>query len=431
MLAAIRSILEKTNNINRSSYIWNAINAMLSAAQCPVVLLVMTRTNGVRDAGIFSIAFAVAALMLYLGQYGLRRFQSSDINQKYSFAEYNAMRYITCGAMIIASLAYCVYGIIFKDYGAEKFTVIFLICMLKVIQAYADVIHGHMQQRGRLDVATKASAIRYIAEMASYIIMLIITRNLVISTFVCIGVSIIVLMLTTMNAAVNYCDTLKPSITGKRFKLLAIEGFPLFASLFLNMYITNAPKYAIDAVLTDEMQAYYNLIFMPAFVIQLITHFIFNPIITTYAELWLAKKKESLEKLIHLMRKQCVIIVGLMALGIAVALTIGIPILSFIFGVDLSDYKTELTVIMFGGGMLAYAFYFSTVLTVIRMQNILVVCYGAVAIAAKLLSNFFVARYELLGAAAMYAGLMVILAVALAIVTVYGVRKEKRGYENC
>ena len=426
MLAAIRSILEKTNNINRSSYIWNAINAMLSAAQCPVILLVMTRTNGVRDAGIFSIAFAVAALMLYLGQYGLRRFQSSDINQKYSFAEYNAMRYITCGAMIIASLAYCVYGIIFKDYGAEKFTVIFLICMLKVIQAYADVIHGHMQQRGRLDVATKASSIRYIAEMASYIIMLIITRNLVISTFVCIGVSIIVLMLTTMNAAVNYCDTLKPSITGKRFKLLAIEGFPLFASLFLNMYITNAPKYAIDAVLTDEMQAYYNLIFMPAFVIQLITHFIFNPIITTYAELWLAKKKESLEKLIHLMRKQCVIIVGLMALGIAVALTIGIPILSFIFGVDLSDYKTELTVIMFGGGMLAYAFYFSTVLTVIRMQNILVVCYGAVAIAAKLLSNFFVARYELLGAAAMYAGLMIILAIALAIVTAYGVKKEKR-----
>ena len=426
MLAAIRSILEKTNNINRSSYIWNAINAMLSAAQCPVILLVMTRTNGVRDAGIFSIAFAVAALMLYLGQYGLRRFQSSDINQKYSFAEYNAMRYITCGAMIIASLAYCVYGIIFKDYGAEKFTVIFLICMLKVIQAYADVIHGHMQQRGRLDVATKASSIRYIAEMASYIIMLIITRNLVISTFVCIGVSIILLMLTTMNAAVNYCDTLKPSITGKRFKLLAIEGFPLFASLFLNMYITNAPKYAIDAVLTDEMQAYYNLIFMPAFVIQLITHFIFNPIITTYAELWLAKKKESLEKLIHLMRKQCVIIVGLMALGIAVALTIGIPILSFIFGVDLSDYKTELTVIMFGGGMLAYAFYFSTVLTVIRMQNILVVCYGAVAIAAKLLSNFFVARYELLGAAAMYAGLMIILAIALAIVTAYGVKKEKR-----
>ena len=424
MLAAIRSVLEKTNNVNRSSYIWNAINAILSAAQCPVILLVMTRTNGVRDAGVFSIAFAVATLMLYLGQYGLRRFQSSDINQKYSFAEYNCMRYITCGAMIIASLAYCVYGIFFKDYTADKFAVIFLICMLKVIQAYADVIHGHMQQRGRLDVATKASSTRYIAEMASYIIMLIITRNLMISTFVCIGVSIIVLMLTTINAAVNYCDTLKPSISGYKFKMLAIEGFPLFASLFLNMYITNAPKYAIDAVLTDEMQAYYNLIFMPAFAIQLITHFIFNPIITTYAELWLTKTKESITKLSQLIRKQCVIIIGLTALGIAVALTIGIPILSFIFGVDLSDYKTELCVIMFGGGMLAYATYFSTVLTVIRMQNILVICYGAVAVAAKLMSNFFVSRYELMGAAVMYAGLMVILAIALAIVTVYGVRKE-------
>ena len=426
MLAAIRGSLEKTNNINRSSYIWNAINAILSAAQCPVILLVMTRTNGVRDAGVFSIAFAVATLMLYLGQYGLRRFQSSDINQKYSFAEYNCMRYITCGAMILASLAYCIYGVFFKSYGMEKFAVVFLICMLKVIQAYADVIHGHMQQRGRLDVATKASSTRYIAEMVSYIVMLIITRDLMVSTFVCIGVSIIVLMLTTINAAHNYCDTLKPSITAYRFRLLAIEGFPLFASLFLNMYITNAPKYAIDAFLTDEIQTYYNLIFMPAFVIQLITHFIFNPIITTYAKLWLDKEKESILKLSSLIRKQCVIIIGLTALALAVALTIGIPVLSFIFGVDLSDYKTELCIIMFGGGMLAYATYFSTVLTVIRMQNILVVCYGVVAATAKIFSGYFVSRYYLMGAAELYAGLMTILAIALAVITIYGVGKEKR-----
>ena len=59
MLLAIRNFLEKTNNINRSAYFWNAFNAVVSSAQCPVILLVMTRTNGLRDAGIFSIAFAV------------------------------------------------------------------------------------------------------------------------------------------------------------------------------------------------------------------------------------------------------------------------------------------------------------------------------------------------------------------------------------
>ena len=103
MLLFIRNALEKTNNINRSTYLWNAINAGLSAALCPVILMVMSRTNGVYDAGVFSIAFAVGALMVFVGQYGLRRFQSSDIHEKYTFREYHGMRFITCGAMLIAS----------------------------------------------------------------------------------------------------------------------------------------------------------------------------------------------------------------------------------------------------------------------------------------------------------------------------------------
>ena len=81
MLEGIRNILEKTKNANRSSYIFNAVNAIISALQNPIILLVITRTNGVYDAGVFSIAFAIATLMLYVGLYGLRRFQSSDMNE--------------------------------------------------------------------------------------------------------------------------------------------------------------------------------------------------------------------------------------------------------------------------------------------------------------------------------------------------------------
>ena len=167
MLSLICRALEKTNNIDRSTYLWNAINSGLSAALFPVILLVVKRTNGVYDAGIYSIAFAVAALMLFIGQYGLRRFQSSDIKEKYSFAEYHGMRFITCGAMIIASAAYCFYGLEFRDYGWDKFIVVFLICLLKVNQAYADVLHGHMQQKGRLDVAAKASAVHKARKLLS------------------------------------------------------------------------------------------------------------------------------------------------------------------------------------------------------------------------------------------------------------------------
>ena len=421
MLRVIRNILGKTNNISRSAYVWNSINAIMSACQCPVILMVITRTNGVYDAGVFSIAFAVASLMLYVGQYGIRRFQASDIEEKYSFNEYHGMRIVTCIIMALACVAYCFYGLIFSSYSYEKFMIVLLVCMLKCIQGYADVIHGRMQQKGRLDVATKASATRYALEVITYIVMLILTHDLLAATVACIMVSLAVLMLTSVNAARDYCS-FRPSFENSKMKQLMIEGFPLFVSLFLNMYISNAPKYAIDACLTEEIQAIYNLIFMPAFMVGLLANFIFNPILTSYAKVWIEKKYDKFNKLII---KQCIIVAGLTAAGLAVAFTIGIPLLSIIFGVDLSAYKYELCVVMAGGGMLAYSTFFSTIITIMRMQRSLLVCYAVVALAAKLLSTVLVTSYGIMGAAVMYAVLMTVLTLMLLIIMICKIRKEK------
>lgn len=423
MLKAIRNLLEKTNNVKRSAYTWNALNAIISALQAPVILLVMNRTNGINDAGVFSIAFAIATLMLYVGLYGLRRFQSSDMNEKYSFRDYHGMRLITCTGMIFVSLIYCLYGMMFSSYSMEKALVIFMICIVKCCQAYSDVYHGRMQQKGRLDVATKSSSVRYAFEVVAYAVLLVLTHNLLISTFAFMAASIIGLLLTSVNAGRNYCRY-RPAFKRNKIKGLLLEGFPLFASLFLNMYISNAPKYAIDSYLTDDIQAIYNMIFMPAFAVMLIANFIFNPILTTYAELWLSEKRSQIIILKSHIKKQFVVIAGLTAVGLLIAFTIGIPVLSFIFGVDLGPYRYELCVVMLGGGALAYATYFSTVITIIRMQETLIFCYGAVAIAAKVMSKFFVVNYGIMGAAAMYSVLMAILAVVLFAITWHGVKKE-------
>ena len=262
--------------------------------------------------------------------------------------------------------------------------------------------------------------------MAAYVVLLVLTHNLILSTAAFMAASILGLLLTSVNAGKNYC-TYKPSFKWNKIKLLAIEGFPLFASLFLNMYISNAPKYAIDSYLTEEIQAVYNMIFMPAFVVMLVANFIFNPILTTYAELWLSRTEAGIAQLMRQIKKQTLFIAGLSLLGLVIAYTIGTPVLSVVFGIDLSEYRMELCVVMIGGGALAYATYFSTVITIIRLQKTLIVCYGIIALAAKVTSGLFVINYGIMGAAFMYAALMSILALALWAVTLYGI---KRGRNN-
>lgn len=431
MQKAIIRLLEKTNNIPRSIYVWNAINAIVLAMQTPVVMAVCNRTNGEIDAGIFSIAMAEANLMYFVGQFGLRRYQSSDIKEDFKFCEYHAMRLITCALMALGCLAYCIFGKLNRDYSNEKFFIILIICLIKVIMAYADVLHGHMHQKGRLDVAAKAATIRYVAELIIYIGGLIITHDLLLTVTVCLAVSFVLLMLTSYNVTTAYTDSMKPSISREKFKALLIEGFPLFIGLFLNMYISNAPKYAIDSYLTDDIQAIYNMIFMPTFVVQLVTQFIFNPVLTLYAELWQAHELRKFKHFLKMIRKMCLYVLGLAILAVVVAATIAIPILSLLFGTDLSDYRKELVVIMVAGGMLGYSIYFNMLMAVIRAQRPMIYCYGIVAAMAMLMSGYFVRSYGIMGAAVLYAALMTLLTIALLIATVIPLKREyntlKRG----
>jgi len=426
MLNWIYKVLEKTKNATRDAYLWNGGSAITMALQSPVILAVANRTNGAEDAGIYSIAIAVANLMLFLGQYGLRRYQSSDIKQDFSFSEYHAVRLITCSLMMISCLAYCIFGLIFRDYSRDKFIIVYMVCLIKTVQAYADVLHGHLQQRGRLDIACKASVVRYLAELGTYVIVLIVAHNMVLAVSICLPVTLGLLMITSFNATTYYTDTMKPAISKEKFRLLMIEGFPLFVSMFLNMYISNAPKYAIDAYLTDDIQAIYNMIFMPTYVVQMVTQFIFNPVLTVYAELWLAHSREKFRRLIVMIKKMCLVILGLAVLAIVMAATIGIPVLSIVFGADLAEYRKELCVIMVAGGFLAYSIYFSTIIAVIRAQRPLIICYGAVAVAAKLMSGVFVSRYGVMGAAALNATLLLVLSVSLLGVCAYALGKEKK-----
>ena len=422
----IKTLLTRTNNVKRSSYLWNAINACVSAMVSPLILIVITRSNptDLEDAGIFSIAFAVANLLLFLGQYGFRRFQSSDVNERYSFEEYYGIRFITCAAMMIAALGYCVFGTYARGYSAKKFAVIMLICALKLVQAFSDVIHGRMQQLGRLDVATKSSCSRYICEILSFCIVYIATHNLLAASCACVIVSVIVFFITSYNVGRDYCNY-KPSYDRAAMKRLFIEGFPLFLSLFLNMYISNAPKYAIDAYLTEDVQAIYNLVFMPAYVISLIAHFIFNPILTSYAEVWARKE---FGKFRSLVLRQCGVVTGLTLLAILVAATFGIPVLSWIYKVDLAEHKMSLCVVVIGGGMLAFATFFNTVITIVRLHRTLLYSYGATALAALVLSKYFVVNYGIMGAVVMYTVLMTGLAFILAVITFSKISRESRRF---
>lgn len=421
MLSVYRNIFVKTKNVDKSGYTWNTIAGLLFAMQSALLLMVITRTNGLEDAGIFSIGYAIASLMSFIGEYGVRKYQASDINEHYSFAEYYSFRIITCSLMALVSLCYIGFFLITGAYSIRKFWIAIAICFIKLIEAYVDVFYGRFQQKERLDIGAKTNSFRIAIGLIACSISLFITHDLLISVIVWVIASIVAMFMSTFVVARGYCSY-NLDFNFNSMKGLLIQCAPLFIGSFLLLYIGNAPKYAIDACLGEVDQAKYNFIFMPVFVIGLLANFVFNPVLVKLAESWNEENYKLFDKMVY---KQMGVIGGITTLAIAVALTIGCPVLGWFYSADLSDSRVNLTVLMVGGGMLAMVNFLAVVITVIRQQKKLTAGYVIAAVIAMIFSRCTVSRYGISGASVLYTVLMSILAILFFVILKIGENAER------
>ena len=127
----IKAFLYNTKDTQKTAYIWNTWAAMLNSFQSVLILMVISRIDPVTDAGVFTIAFAIGNLMLTIGQYGIRQFQVSDVQEKYSFREYVGARIITSSLMVIVSFFYVGLHYWSGSYGLEKALQYFLFVFRK------------------------------------------------------------------------------------------------------------------------------------------------------------------------------------------------------------------------------------------------------------------------------------------------------------
>ena len=403
-------IILKSNNIERDSYVWNMVGSFLNAFQSVILLIILTRIVDLNTAGVFTIANANANLFLNIGKYGVRNYQVSDVRYIYSFEEYRKNRTHTVMLMLLVAFIYIIIAAQLNEYKMKKTMILIWMCVFKAPDAYEDVYWGEYQRRGRLDVASKCMSIRIAFSIFIFGTTLLILHDLLLSLMI---TSIFTIFL--MFSLVSLTKRLIEENNKKREsdKKIFERCFPLFMASFLSFYIGNAPKYAIDAQLTDKLQAIYGFISMPVFIVGLLNGFVFNPILYSLSCKWNEKR---IDDFIYSVIKQIFIVIIITSVCVAGAYIIGIPILSIVYNTDLIEYKIELILLLIGGGFLGIVGVFNATLAIMRKQNLLMMGYLVVAILAFMLSSCVVARWGMLGAVVMYDLLMLMLCIIFVII---------------
>ena len=140
----------------KKDFVWNMLGSIATSLSMPLMVIITTRIAGAVVAGKFSIAFITAQWLMILGNYGVRVFQVSDIKEEFSFNDYLTNRGITCTIMILCSLSF----IFIRRYDHEMAILVIVITAFKMIDAFADVFEGRLQQKGYLYIAGQSLFLR-------------------------------------------------------------------------------------------------------------------------------------------------------------------------------------------------------------------------------------------------------------------------------
>ena len=415
--------MNKEKNVKKA-FLWNMIGSTCYSGSSFLYLLVVTRICGAQLAGFFSLSYATAQLLLQVGRYGVRTYQATDLNQKYSFSEYKLSRLITCALMML-------FGIIYSSFSFSGDYIIIstFVIMMKMIDAVEDVFHGNLQQKYHVEQMGKSLAIRNIYSAVFFTGILLITRNLYITCAATAVTSLILCLTVNICFSRKYVSSSETASSPELKHVLELLKIctPMFVGTFLSLLLYNVPKYAMANVMADEYQTYYSILFMPSFVITLMCEFVFKPTITTIAELWW---ENNLKKfVIYVLRIVAVILVCCAGIVVGGHL-IGRTLLEIIYGVDLSLYKMQFIVLLIGGGIGAEVYMIYNILIAIRWGNCLLPVYSITAVITILAARSMVRQWGIMGAALNYLLSCSLLFILFAAILIFVILRKKSNKET-
>lgn len=384
----------------KKNFLWNVIGMTCNCFNSLFFMILITRINSMDDAGIFTLSFSIACLVYYIGTYAGRVYQVTNVNDSITDSDFIIHRAITCVMMVFISLMYC----FISGYSLYKFTVVILLCIYKSLEAFSDVLYGVVQKNNNLYQVGISLTIKSVFALILFVVVDIVTRNIIYSILFAILAWILVIVLYDFKN-VNHVSKFKLHFNISSLRDIFKNGFFVFIINFLSSYIVNAPKYALDGRASNELQAIFGIILMPATLLSLGVQYFIQPFLEQLTSSFKNNDKKAFNKVVI---KLLFITSGLGVICLIGAYILGIPVLSLVYGLELSAYLFELEIIIFGSILFALSLILSSALITVRYNFIQFIVFVITSVFGFFISIILITRFSIDGAAYAYSCIMLL-----------------------
>ena len=343
-------------------YFWNTLGVFAQNAISPLLLIAITRINGINDSGLFSFAFSMAIVFWAFGIWGSRTYQVSDIRLQHPQRSYITVRLILALFMLLGAVVF----VMVNKYNLSKSELIILLVMFKAIESIADSIYGVLQINGRLFITGKSLLYKAIFGTILFVAIDLITKDILLASLGIVLANILLVVFYDLKQAQRTEDIkIKMGSLSRyvkdAFKIMK-TCFPVFVVFFLSILSLNIPRYFIDLYHAEDI-GYFGIIAMPITLIVLLMSFVLQPNVVPLSRLYVRQEYRDFSGII---RKIFLITIFVGLAILLLAFLLGVPVLDLIFGVDFKQYKLALMIIILGGIANALVAILINVLTIMR-----------------------------------------------------------------
>lgn len=374
----------------RQSIIWNTWGSVVYLGVQWLQTIFVARLLGFEEAGLFSLAMSVTNIFYAFANYGMKNFQISDVDWKYSATDYVSSRLATSAIALVS----CVVFALSNQYDIEQIICITIYMVFKISEAIFDVLSGFYQKQWRMDYLGKSMMMRAVLMLVIFPSVIWVTRSLLWAIIAMTVVVFGVILLYDMRITLQI-ESIKFCFTSLRIKPLLLECLPLAVCSILSTSVGSIPRYFLEMYEGNEKLGIYASVAMPTLIVQMASTYIFNPMVTVFSESFNQKAKEQFLKTL----RQCIMAI----VAIAIVALVGGKIfgrfgLRLLYGDSILMYEYLLIPLIVCTITTACVWLFTGVLTVTRNFKALLLGNGCSVVFCIVLSILLIPIWDMQGA---------------------------------
>lgn len=342
----------------KESVFWNTWGSVLYLGIQWLQTVLVTRILGYEDAGVFSLAMSVTNIFYALSIYGMKNFQISDMEGKYSPGNYVSSRVVTAGGAFLM----CVCFTLLNGYDQKQSLCIILYMLFKLSESFFDVCLGFYQKNWRMDFMGKSLMMRGILMLCVFTAVMVTTHNLMWSIIaMAVAVYGVIIFYDFRNAA--RLVEIKFSKDFIAVRKLLVECIPLAIYMILSTSIGSVPRYFLEMYKGSTALGIYASVATPTLIVQMAATYIFNPMVTVFSEAYAQKDKKRFVKTV----RQCLTaVLCISAVGLVGGKLLGKYGLFLLYGESILPYEYLLIPIILCTVITACLWLFYNILTILR-----------------------------------------------------------------